>query len=82
MNQLGMKATNMDVVLPQRGRSGPKPGNPHSGQFKKGYDPRRDLNGWSNMHRQRSIEDKFQAHTDKAYKVPSCKMICHPYKIT
>ena len=57
---------NSAVRVPTGNRSGPKPGNPHSGQFKQGYDSRRNLNGWANMHRQRSIEDKFQVHADKA----------------
>ena len=55
-------------AIKDRGRAttyGPKPGSHHSGMFTKGHDPRRCRNGWSNMHRRRAIEDKYQQYTDE-----------------
>jgi hypothetical protein len=63
-----MKASNNAVVVPSRDPRGAKKGIPNSGQFKRGYDPRRNLDGWSNMHKARSIEAEFQQHTARAVK--------------
>ena len=43
-----------------------KPGQTNSGSFKSGHDPKRSTAGWSNVHRARTVEDKFQQHADEA----------------
>ena len=53
----------------QPAKRGMKVGQPNPQGFQKGHDPRRSKAGWSNVHKQQSVEDQFKIHTAEAIKV-------------
>ena len=68
-----MKPTVINSQLTKR-RPGLKPGQRHSGQFKPGYDPRRNLNGPFTSPERRTFMEACREKTDNALAVLEAAM--------
>ena len=68
-----MKPTVINSQLTKR-RPGLKPGQRHSGQFKSGYDPRRNLNGPFTSPERRTFMEACREKTDNALAVLEAAM--------